>query len=197
MLKMEITENDLFVGEKVLITKNANFVIKLNDFKLKSLSNAIEKTMAIIGFANKEAIGGRLYLTNYRLIFKTHPINRLKGKFSIFLSTINSVKDTSVFISKKIELLTISQNYEFVIWGIPEFIQEIESTKQTIDKEKLKELISNNYEKIGQGFEHFNELDALVRAMPKITEVIQNPLSLSSAFNIFEIFEIIEENQAK
>ncbi len=200
MFGMEITKDDLFIGEKVLISKNANSVIKLNDFGLKGLSNSIEKAMTIIGFAGKEAIGGQLHLTNYRLIFKSHPANRVKGKFSIFLNTIKSVKDTSILISKKIEVLTISQKYEFVIWGVPNFINELESAKQTLDKDKLKyitEMITKDYKKIGQGFEHFKELDILLRAMPKITEVIQDPLSLSSIVNVYEIFEIIKKDRVE
>jgi hypothetical protein len=200
MFGMEITRDDLFIGEKVLISKNANSVIKLNDFGLKGLSNSIEKAMTIIGFAGKEAIGGQLHLTNYRLIFKSHPANRVKGKFSIFLNTIKSVKDTSIFISKKIEVLTISQKYEFVIWGVPNFMHELESAKQTIDKDKLKyitEMITKDYIKIGQGFEHFKELDILLRAIPKITEVIQDPLSLSSIINVYEIFEIIKKDRVE
>ncbi len=200
MFGMEITKDDLFTGEKVLISKNANSVIKLNDFSLKGLSNSIEKAMTIIGFAGKEAIGGQLHLTNYRLIFKSHPANRVKGKFSIFLNTIKSVKDTSILISKKIEVLTISQKYEFVIWGIPNFMNELESAKQTLDNDKLKyitEMITKDYKKIGQGLEHFKELDILLRAMPKITEVIQDPLSLSSIVNVYEIFEIIKKDRVE
>lgn len=130
MFGMEITKDDLFVGEKVLLSKSANSVIKLNNFSLKDISNSIEKAMAIIGFAGEEAIGGQLHLTNYRLIFKSHPANRVKGKFSIFLNTIKSVKDTSILISKKIEVLTISQKYEFVILGNTNIHERIRVCKE-------------------------------------------------------------------
>lgn len=200
MFGTEINSDDLLLGEKVILSKNANVVIKISDYGLKKIPGGIDSTMSLIGFSGKEAIGGQLHLTNYRLIFKSHPANRLKGKFSIFLSTISSIKDTSVFISKKIEIKTLGQESEFIVWGITQLIQEINRNKSAITNQQLlelKDLITKNYTKIGTGLEYCKNVDILVQVIPNIGEILDDPISLSSLTNIIEILNIIDECNKK
>lgn len=196
MFGMEITNDDLLLGEKVFLSKNTNAVIKISDYGLKKLPGGIDKTLSLIGFGGKEAIGGQLHLTNFRLIFKSHPANRLKGKFSIFLSTIITVKDISVFLSKKIEIKTLGQSYEFVVWGIPLLMQEINKEKNAInDKQllELKNLLTSDYSKIGTGLEYCNNIDILIQAIPNISAILKDPMSLSSLTNLIEFLDIIDK----
>ena len=77
---MKITDADLLDSEKLIQTKNANAVIKVDEHGLSRF--AFDQLMWMVGMKGKEAIGGKIHLTNYRLIFKSHRINRLTGKFS-------------------------------------------------------------------------------------------------------------------
>lgn len=93
----------LFEGEHVLETKPANFVLSLTEHGLPRFR--FDGAMGAVGMAGKEAIGGKIYLTNYRLFFKSHSINRFNGAFSIFLPTIEEIRDTSRFLAKKMEVV--------------------------------------------------------------------------------------------
>ena len=42
-------------------------------------------------FKGPEAVGGKLYLTNKRIIFKSHPINIQRHEESIYLDKIQSI----------------------------------------------------------------------------------------------------------
>ena len=95
----------------------------------------------------------KLYLTNYRLIFKSHAMNRVTGKFSIFLPTIKSVSDTSQFFTKRIKVATYTQDFEFILWGIPPFIQAINSALSFLTEQQkieLKQYVRKNYEELSR-----------------------------------------------
>lgn len=108
-LQAEI-ENELLDGEKVLYKKTTNFLVNPSDYKFKKMSISIKK----------EALGGMLYLTNYRIIFKSHNFNRLIGTFSILLPDVQEVTNTSRFLMRKLEILTKGlDKFEFVIRNVP------------------------------------------------------------------------------
>jgi hypothetical protein len=141
---LHLTQNDLLSDETVIIEKNVNAIIKLKDYNLRSISHA--------NWGGTEPVGGRLHLTNYRLIFASHAINRVVGTFSILLPTIQQVKDTSFLLNRRIEISTQAQIFEFNVWGIPEFIASITSTRDRIDakgKEALVAKITQEYPKPG------------------------------------------------
>ena len=199
---MNIEQNDLFDGERVILSKAANSIIKINDYGLKRLP--FDQLMPLVGLQGKEAIGGKLHLTNYRLIFKSHPINRLKGKFSIFLSTVEDVRDTSRFVTKKMEVTTQTQTFEFVIWGIPALIKEINSARERLNEEQnnlIKSSAVDDYKKIGEGLELFDLLDKIVRNGPGIAEnllgMARNPIGLASALNTLELLNRAADKKAE
>lgn len=77
-------------------------------------------------FIKKEALGGMLYLTNYRVIFKSHKFNRVTGTFSILLPDVQEVTNTSRFLMRKLEILIKGlDKFEFVIWGVPKTMEMI------------------------------------------------------------------------
>jgi hypothetical protein len=198
---MDIQQSDLFDGERVLLSKAANSIIKINDYGLKRLP--FDQLMPLVGFQGKEAIGGKLHLTNYRIIFKSHSINRLRGKFSVFLPTIQDVRDTSQFISKKMAVITQTQTFEFVIWGIPALMKEINSAVQLLTPEQndlIKSIAIADYKKIGEGLELSELLDKIVRNGPdvadKILGIAQNPISLAGALNLLELLRLATEKKA-
>ena len=131
-----VEQSELLSGETPIMNKNANAIPYPNQYLV--------------------TIGGRLHLTTSRLIFKSHSINDLTGKFSILLPTITEVKDTSGMLRKKIMVSTQTQNFEFIVWGIPPFLAAIDSARRNITPDLgafiLNEAASN-LEKCGHGLQ--------------------------------------------
>ena len=133
-----IGEETLLPGEKIVLPIGANLVIKPKEFDLREF--AFGDLLAVVGMKNKESLGGRLYLTNYRLIFKSHNFNRLKGMVSIFLPTIQSAKNSSYFIVKKLTLATTNSKVELIIDDVDDIINAILNQKNQFNIASIKEL---------------------------------------------------------
>ena len=149
----------LFEGEHILETKPANFVLSLTEHGLPRFR--FDGAMGAVGMTGKEAIGGKLYLTNYRLFFQSHSINRFNGAFSIFLPTIEETRDISRFLAKKMEVMTPSYQYEFVVWGIPKLMAAITEARTGFTPaqiEVLQTVAQNQPEKGGDGLKVFPPL---------------------------------------
>jgi hypothetical protein len=91
-----------------------------------------------LGFPAKEAIGGKIHLTNFRLIFKSHPFNRCTGTLSIWLPTIHDIRDTSSLRVKKCCVSTSSQDMEFVLFGAQSFVEVVKSARELFGIEQIK-----------------------------------------------------------
>ncbi len=194
-----IEPQELLSGETVLAEKMAGAFIKMSDYHLRSLS--------YLNWNGTEKIGGKLHLTNYRLIYASNSWNRVVGKFSIFLPTIQGIKNTSFLLDRRIEIATQSQIFEFQIWGIPEFVKSILSTRDSIDAEKEEALvtkIAQEYPVLGEDFKtHESTLKTIVEGTASLAEVFEhlgleeNPLrkmlnsasppTVSSVLNLLEI----------
>ncbi|KAH7191639.1 hypothetical protein BKA60DRAFT_612912 [Fusarium oxysporum] len=149
---MDLRSDDVLPGEKVLMKKAANAMININDYKL--IRFFADDLARLFGKENLEAIGGKLYLTNYRLLFKSHSINRVTGKFSVALPTIIAVEDTSKFLTKRIDVTTSTETFQFVVWGIPELIDKINETRlalEPVEAKRLQSLVLENYKVFGDG----------------------------------------------
>lgn len=196
MFGVDLKEDELFFGEKIILSKNANSVINVKEYGLGEIPMLFRNAL---GFSQKEAIGGKLYLTNYRFIFKSHSLNRLTGKFSIFLSTIQGIKDKSVLIMKKMDIDTEVQNYEFVVWGIGEIMQKAEEAKSNLTLEnliELKEQIVQNGDKSGVGLNYCKFMDFLVQKtdyiVQNIATITKDPFSMSTVVNIADLIQKID-----
>ncbi|GAB4577769.1 MAG: hypothetical protein Fur0022_05010 [Anaerolineales bacterium] len=192
---MEFNQNDLLPSEKLILSKPANAVISIDEYGLSKF--AFDKLMWTVGMKGKEAIGGKLHLTNYRLTFISHAVNRLKGKFSIFLPTIRNVDDTSFLIKKQITVSSRTQKFDFVVWGIPELIAAIQTQSKNLsqqDKATLSNIAASNYKKCGEGLKIFTALEAVnvgmltAEKIMKVVEIAQNPIEASSILNLLELF---------
>lgn len=147
----------------------------------------------------KEAIGGKLYLTNYRILFKAHRLNRLSGKFSIALPTIQSLKDTSRLLAKRMEVGTGTQMFEFVVWGIPELIKAVQGARDGLAPAQVEELRTaavENYGKFGKGLKVVEGIEAMNKGLlvgRKLSELAKlatgtgDPVELSSILNLLEL----------
>jgi len=84
-----IHSEGVLLGENVLMKRNADALVNIKDCPPKQV---LRRRFSPAEIKNMEDIGGNLYLTNYRLLFQSHaPFNRLTGKFSISILTIQSV----------------------------------------------------------------------------------------------------------
>lgn len=96
-----------------------------------------DETVVKEGLANMqrgiEAVGGKLYLTNQRLIFESHAFNIQRGATIIPLSSVMGVRKCW---TKFLNLIPIAPNgiavsstegkkYRFVTWGRQEWISAI------------------------------------------------------------------------
>src|SRR3954447_3564902 len=163
---MALEPSDLWPGEQHLLSKDANLVIRIKEHGLSQF--AFDKYMHLIGMKGKEALGGQCHLTNFRLIFKTHALNRLRGKISVFLPNVVSVTNTSWFIVRKVQVETQAQDYEMVMWGIPHFMEEVEDAQDALTpsrKEQLKALAINRPEVIGEGLKKWVTLERINKVL--------------------------------
>jgi len=170
---MRLEEADLWPGEQHLLTKDANLVIRIKEHGLSQF--AFDKYMFLIGMKGKEALGGQCHLTNFRLIFKTHALNRLRGKISIFLPNVAAVTNTSWFIVRKVKVETQAQAYEMVMWGIPGFIAAVEEAKEELgpkQMEQLKALVLNRPEVIGAGLKKWVTIERINKVLLAIRKGI-------------------------
>ncbi|EXK28556.1 hypothetical protein FOXG_17139 [Fusarium oxysporum f. sp. lycopersici 4287] len=194
---MDLRSDDVLPGEKVLMKKAANAMININDYKLSRFF--ADDLARLFGKENLEAIGGKLYLTNYRLLFKSHSINRVTGKFSVALPTIIAVEDTSKFLTKRIDVTTSTETFQFVVWGIPELIDKINETRLTLEPvevKRLQSLVLENYKVFGDGMtvaksiEGINKALLAARKAGVLTELATragNPLEITGILNFLEL----------
>lgn len=191
---MNIGQDELFAGEIVLVSKAANAIIRPSEYGLSRFP--FDQWMGAVGMKGMEAIGGKLHVTNYRLVFKSHAINRLTGTFSILLPTIVDVEDASWFIVRKLAVVTRSQRCELVVWGVPKLISLIRSARAELtpaEEAALMQAVIRESEKLGAGLERFAPVDVSIHAiqvlsdLAKAAEVVRNPLQLSTIVNLMEL----------
>jgi len=114
---MSVKRLDLLPGEQVLLSKNANTVIGTVKIAIRTMPNAVS---------------GKLYLTDRRLVFLVSPINGLqglRGGFAIPLSLITQVRDASSGIRRQIEIVSRLGRFTFVVWGVAKLIDRIETVR--------------------------------------------------------------------
>jgi hypothetical protein len=134
----ELTPGELFDGEELVESKNANAIVTLTDYGLETIFDG--KLAEQTGMSGREGIGGKLHLTTWRLVFKSHSLNRLVGEFSIFLPTVTGAHDVSRGLSRKIQIDTLSQQFVFVLWGVPKFLAAIQDGVDALDSERTQGL---------------------------------------------------------
>jgi len=112
-----------------------------------------------LGDANlggEEKIGGKLHLTTYRLVFYANSANRVVGRFSMFLPTLQQVKNASFIWDRRMAVSTQSKTVEFQVWGIKEVASRINSAKEMFNAASNEQLIARlteEYPKLGEEFD--------------------------------------------
>jgi hypothetical protein len=191
-----MTQDELLKGETLILSKPANAIIRPDEYGLTRFVG--DKYMWVAGMQGLEGIGGKLHLTNYRLIFVAHAINRLTGKFTIFLPTVQGLKDNSGFFSKQLEVNTATQKYTFVVWGVPALITAIQTNRDKIDarqKKSIQRIAKANFEKVGGGLGVNNLIEGLnigllvYKQVHEILEKANGPLDVSNILNLIELLQ--------
>ena len=162
---MKLTDEDLLPGERPLKSKAANAVISLSEHGLAQ--RGYHAGMGLVGMKGQEAVGGRLHLTSYRLLFKSHGMNRATGSVSIYLPAITGLEDRSKFVTRKIGVRTEATDSEFVAWGVPGLIQAIQAAGDALgptERETMLEEIEQHPERSGGGLStaRADRMDAII-----------------------------------
>src|SRR6476660_1545189 len=131
---MSLTDEDLLPGEHLIATKFANMVISVQENGLERFQ--YDLLLPLVGMEGKEAIGGKVHLTNYRLIFKSHFFNRVRGKSSIFLPNVTQVSATL----NNLLVDTPGRRFDFVMWSKQSFIDACNAQIQQLDEQRIEAL---------------------------------------------------------
>lgn len=183
-MSMKLQDEDLLPGERLVITKPANAMIRRDDYGLSALPG--EHALKLLGYAGQEALGGKLHLTNYRLLFKSHRVNRVVGAFSIYLPTITGLNDRSRWLAKKLEVVTRMQSFEFVVWGLPAFIRTIQAQSAQVTVTQARELAIAAQAGGEMGRNQTFLKDAAMFALDALA-VVQNPLDAANLLNLLDL----------
>ncbi len=162
---MKLADDDLLPGERPIESKAANAVISLSEYGLER--RGYHAGMGLVGMKGQEAVGGRLHLTSYRLLFKSHGMNRATGSVSIYLPTVAGLEDRSRLVTRKIGVRTGDTDSEFVAWGVPGLIRSIQAAMDAIgpgERETMLAEIDRHPDRSGGGLstERTDEMDAII-----------------------------------
>ena len=125
-----LQEADLIADEKPLAAVPVNLIVRPNDFGLKRF--AFDSLLWMVGMKDKEALGGTLHITNHRLLFRTHWLNRLRGTVSIFLANIEDLRDASFAMTESVVLRTTVGTITLVANDAPDLVRKIEQAREAM-----------------------------------------------------------------
>jgi hypothetical protein len=186
----DLTQTDLIEGETVLFSKPANLVVRPKDFGLQNF--AFDDLLWTVGMKDQEALGGSLHLTNFRLIFKSHRINRLRGKVSVFLPTIKDMRVSSFLLLNKMRVTTGLATIDVVVLDVEEVIARVVEARDAMSAssiEFLKNQVITRPASFSDGLERWtaantvNNLLSLGKTGEDVAGLIRSPLgALTSIF---------------
>lgn len=171
--QVQIEEDYLVSGEIIIESQPASLIIEPKKFGLRKF--AFDDLLWLIGMKNKETIGGEFYLTNFRVIFKSHRLNRVKGTISIFLSSIIDVKNSSNKLVKKIKLTTENCEVEVILNRINYWKEIIIANSRQVDSNVNAELV-----------------DLVIKFPDKFTDGLREDKTINKINNILLIGRSVE-----
>lgn len=158
----KIDDTLLLPEEEIMGEEAANFIIVPKDFELKRF--AFDNLLWMVGMQDREALGGKIYITNYRIIFKSHKLNRLRGMVSIFLPTIEKALNTSNVVTQKITIKTESTKSDFIVHNTEELLNKIEVEKGKLDQttiENIQKYVLEYPDRCSHGLKAWNSANTL------------------------------------
>lgn len=109
--QIDLQPQDLLPGERLLASSLGNLIVDPARFGLRPF--VFGDLGFLLGMKGKEVVGGALHLTNLRLLFKSHRLNRLHGAVSLFLPSIEAVEERRLLVIQRLRLRTESMQLEF------------------------------------------------------------------------------------
>ncbi len=131
---MLVNDDEIVAGERIILSRPANVVIARAEFGLPRFRH--DHLLRLVGFADHEAVGGRLYLTTYRVLFAAHVFNRVTGRFSIPLPAIVDLRDVSRLLVKQVVIITPERPFVFVVRRAPALIAAIQAASADLSSEQ-------------------------------------------------------------
>jgi hypothetical protein len=200
VMGMRLDAADLLPGELVVVSKNANALVRVSDVGLKRLP--YDQGMKLLGLDGMEALGGKLYLSNFRLLFASHAFNRATGRLSIFLPSVVAVNNTSRGLSKKLEVRTALQSFEFVVWGVPALIESIDKQRQALSHDEASRLldqVAHAPATVGDSFTISRAMDLIARNIEEFgglaVNLVSDPCSWSTLIGLLELAEALDDEE--
>ena len=191
-----LPESLLLPGERVLTSKLANLVIRPEDFGLDDF--AWGGLLWVVGMKKRESLGGALHLTNYRLLFKSHRYNRLRGLTSVFLPTIERLENRTVLVFRKLAVTTGTAKAELVVGEVDQLIAQIEAAREQLDAATITRLqghVRNHPERCCDDlqpwttFNRFNRWFNFGKRATSVTSAITSPLSTLGSMLVDELLD--------
>jgi hypothetical protein len=191
---MAFTDKDLLPDEEILLSKMANLLVRPSDYGLSEF--------AFLDTSGGEAIGGKAHLTNYRLVFAAHSVNRLTGWHSIFLPNIQELRKGWTTLG----VMTETQQYSFVMWFNRHFHDAIEQAQQAFGRKELRRLqslVRDNLPSVSQGLQR-NELADMVNGfflglqqpLSALAGILQT-LPTGEQSSVLEVVSLLKQRPAK
>ncbi len=162
MAMAPLEPEDLLPGEQYVLRKKANAVIDVREAGLSRLP--FDGLMGAVGMRGEEAVGGRLHLTNLRLVFRSHAVNRVRGAFSVFLPCVEEIRNTSSGVTRRVTVSTAVQEFTFVVWGVPRLIDTVDRYRAGFDDAYLPEVATRVLAepwKVGDGLQRSGRREPL------------------------------------
>lgn len=117
----------LLDGESVMYSGRVNALISPSEHGLSQF--AADQLLDRIGAEGQEAIGGKLFVTQARIIFSSHRLNRLSGRLSTPLSVVDSYQRFKSGLLRGLEVRTQAANQSYVSWSAGKAIRTLEEAK--------------------------------------------------------------------
>lgn len=129
---------ELLDGERVVGRWKSNAVVIPGDCGLSDFG--VGDLLPLVGMAGREAIGGHLHVTNMRVAFKAHALNRLRGVLSVPLPSITSCERFRRGVSFGVQVHTAMSSYEFVNWSQGAVLRAVETARRAVGPAELRTL---------------------------------------------------------
>lgn len=116
-----LTESDLLPGERVVLRRNARMLPGTAEARAAQAEDGqAEDGQAEDG----QEVGGRLYLTSYRLVFRARTAHAPYRTVSVFLPTVKDIRHTPAGRKWRVEFRTGTDGFTFVVRGVLRLIAE-------------------------------------------------------------------------
>ena len=191
-----VDPSELLEAEQVLHSAPANLVVKVSDFEIGPF--AFDDLLWALGMRGQEALGGRIHLTNRRLLFRTHQLNRLRGTLSVWLPTIQEAANTSYMMVQRLTVRTGSGRINLIIGDVDAFIGQIDEARKAItasDIAGIRSALEADPHRFVEGLKGWdalnraNKLARLAKQAGQVAEVVTTPVAGLAAIFATEMFD--------